>query len=123
MRLVREGNLFTAYRSTNWNHLVSCRHRDDCDGVNGLRRPGYYEQQSPSDGDSDIHQRHGENFVAGDESAADRVDHSARRAGATFTAPATITVTAAASDTDGTITKVDFYRSGQFVRVGHHELV
>ena len=32
--------------------------------------------------------------------------------GATFTAPATITVTAAASDTDGTITRVDFYRGG-----------
>ena len=31
-------------------------------------------------------------------------------AGATFTAPATIAVTATASDTDGTIAKVDFYR-------------
>ena len=36
-------------------------------------------------------------------------------AGATFTAPATITVTAAASDTDGTITKVDFYRGTQLI--------
>ena len=35
--------------------------------------------------------------------------------GATFTAPATITVTAAASDTDGTITKVDFYRGTQLI--------
>ena len=44
-------------------------------------------------------------------------------AGATFTAPATITVTAAASDTDGSITKVDFYRGTQLDRIGHHELV
>ncbi len=43
-------------------------------------------------------------------------------AGATFTAPATITVTATASDTDGTITKVDFYRGTNAHRVGHHEL-
>ncbi len=43
--------------------------------------------------------------------------------GATFTAPATINVTATASDTDGTITKVDFYRGTQLDRIGHHELV
>ena len=36
-------------------------------------------------------------------------------AGATFTAPATINVTATASDTDGTITKVDFYRGTQLI--------
>jgi regulation of enolase protein 1 (concanavalin A-like superfamily) len=35
--------------------------------------------------------------------------------GATFTAPATITVTAAASDTDGAITRVDFYRGSQLI--------
>ena len=36
-------------------------------------------------------------------------------AGATFAAPAAITVTAAASDTDGAITKVDFYRGTQLI--------
>ena len=32
--------------------------------------------------------------------------------GSTFTAPATTTVTATASDADGTVTKVDFYANG-----------
>ena len=44
-------------------------------------------------------------------------------AGATFTEPATITVAASASDTDGTITKVDFYRGSTAHRVGHDELL
>ena len=35
--------------------------------------------------------------------------------GATFTEPATINVTATASDTDGSITKVDFYRGTQLI--------
>jgi hypothetical protein len=35
--------------------------------------------------------------------------------GATFVAPATITVSAAASDVDGTVTRVDFYEGGTLV--------
>src|SRR5205085_2938992 len=35
--------------------------------------------------------------------------------GSTFTAPATISVSASASDADGTITKVDFYANGAFI--------
>ena len=35
--------------------------------------------------------------------------------GSTFAAPASITVTAAASDTDGAVTKVDFYRGTQWI--------
>ena len=35
--------------------------------------------------------------------------------GATFTAPATITVAATASDTDGTVTRVDFYQGPQLI--------
>ena len=37
------------------------------------------------------------------------------RSGATFSAPATITVTATASDTDGTITRVAFYRGTELI--------
>ena len=36
-------------------------------------------------------------------------------ASATYTAPATMTVSASASDTDGTITKVDFYRGSTLI--------
>ncbi len=35
--------------------------------------------------------------------------------GATYTAPATIPLSAAASDTDGTITKVDFFQGAQLI--------
>jgi hypothetical protein len=35
--------------------------------------------------------------------------------GSTFTAPATITVSANASDSDGTVSKVDFYRNGTLI--------
>jgi len=40
---------------------------------------------------------------------APTVSLSAPANGATFTAPATITVSATASDPDGTVTKVDFF--------------
>ena len=43
------------------------------------------------------------------ERAADRVADRARRTARRLTAPATITLTASAADSDGTIAKVDFY--------------
>ena len=43
---------------------------------------------------------------------APNVSISAPTNGATFTAPATITLSAAASDADGTVTVVEFYRGG-----------
>ena len=55
---------------------------------------------------------------AAEQRAADRHADGSRR-GATFTAPATITLTASASDSDGTIAKVDFYRRRDAARHGH----
>jgi regulation of enolase protein 1 (concanavalin A-like superfamily) len=40
---------------------------------------------------------------------------TAPAAGATFTAPATVTVTATAGDTDGTVTRVDFYQGATLI--------
>ena len=40
--------------------------------------------------------------------------------GATFTAPANITVSANASDTDGTIARVDFYQGSTLIGFRHH---
>ena len=41
--------------------------------------------------------------------------------GSTFTAPATTTVAATASDADGTVTKVDFYANGILIGTRYDE--
>ncbi len=41
--------------------------------------------------------------------------------GATYTAPASVTMTATASDSDGTIARVDFYQGTTVVGIGHDE--
>ncbi|HEY9102155.1 Ig-like domain-containing protein, partial [Chitinimonas sp.] len=53
--------------------------------------------------------------VTGGSNAAPTVSLSAPSAGASFTAPAAITVSASASDSDGTIARVDFYAGGTLI--------
>ncbi len=48
---------------------------------------------------------------------------SAPASGASFTAPANVTVSATASDTDGTVARVEFYRGTTLHRVGHDQSV
>ena len=114
VRLVREGELVSAYASSNgsqWtlvgtdrismassvyvglavtshNSLLAAK----CTFTNvAVRRPAAGGNQSPT------------------------VTVTAPASGATFTAPATVTMTASASDPDGSISRVDFYRGSQMV--------
>ena len=114
VRLVREGNLFSAYHSTDgttWSLVgsdsismastvyvgVALTSRDTAQRATATftnltaRAPTTGTNQPPT------------------------VSITSPATGARFTAPATITVTAAASDTDGTINKVDFYRGTQLI--------
>jgi regulation of enolase protein 1 (concanavalin A-like superfamily) len=114
VRLVREGDLFTAYHSTDgttWSLVgsdtismastvyvgVAVTSRDSGERATATftnltaRTPTTGTNQPPT------------------------VSITGPASGATFTAPATITVTATASDTDGAISKVDFYRGTQLI--------
>ena len=114
VRLVREGNLFSAYRSTTgttWS-LVDTETIAMASTVYvGLAITSNNPLATATATFTNVTAR----TVSPGTNQPPTVSITGPAAGATFTAPATITVTAAASDTDGTITKVDFYRSGQFI--------
>jgi regulation of enolase protein 1 (concanavalin A-like superfamily) len=114
LRIVREGNLFSAYQSTNgssWtlvgtdtismtgtvyvgfavtSHMPSTAATATFTNLT-IRTPNSGTNQSPS------------------------VTLTAPSSGATYTAPATISFSASASDSDGSVSRVDFYRGSTLV--------
>ena len=110
VRLVREGNLFSAYHSTDgttWSLVGTDTISMASTVYVGVARDESRHRTARATATFT-------NLTARTPTTGTNqpptVSITSPASGATFTAPATITVTAAASDTDGTITRVDFYR-------------
>jgi regulation of enolase protein 1 (concanavalin A-like superfamily) len=115
VRLVREGDLFTGYHSANgttWR-LV------DSDTLPYMPATLYVGLAVASGTNSATATARFTNVVVRPydlaTNQAPTVSLSSPSAGATYTAPATITLNAAASDSDGTISRVDFYRGSTLI--------
>ena len=109
MRLVREGNLFSAYRSTNgttWSLVGSDTISMASTVYVGLALTSHDTAQRATATFTNLTAR----TLTTGTNQPPTVSITRPSAGATFNAPASITVTATASDTDGTIAKVAFYR-------------
>ena len=115
VRLVREGNLFTAYRSTDGVDMVVRRHRTRSRWPStvyvGLAVTSHNTSATATATFTNVTARAA--TTGGNQPPT--VSITSPAASATFTAPATMTVTASATDTDGTITKVDFYRGSTLI--------
>jgi regulation of enolase protein 1 (concanavalin A-like superfamily) len=109
VRLVREGNLFTAYRSsdgTTWS-LVGTDTITMAPTVHvGLAVLSANVGATATATFTNVTAR----TATTGTNQPPTVSLTSPAAGATFTAPASVTISAAASDTDGTVTQVDFYR-------------
>ena len=108
-RLVREGNLFSAYRSTDgttWSLVGSDTISMASTVYVGVALTSHDTAQRATATFTNLTAR---KLTTGT-NRPPTVSITRPSAGATFTAPASMTVTATASDTDGTISRVDFYR-------------
>jgi len=115
VRLVREGSLFSAYRSTDgtsWSLIGT-------DTIN-MASTVYVGLAVTSHNTASTAAATFTNLTARAATAGSNqpptVSLTTPSAGATFTAPATFVLTAAASDTDGTISKVELYQGTQLLK-------
>jgi regulation of enolase protein 1 (concanavalin A-like superfamily) len=114
VRLVRDGNLFSAYHSTDgttWSLIGTDTIAMASSVYVGLAVTSRSTEATATATFTNVTAR----AATTGTNQPPTVSITSPSAGATFTEPATITVAASASDTDGTIAKVDFYRGSQLV--------
>ncbi len=114
VRLVREGNLFSAYRSTDgtsWSLVGSDTISMASTVYVGVALTSHNTAARATATFTNVTAR----TPTTGTNQPPTVSITSPATGATFTEPATINVTATASDTDGSITKVDFYRGTQLI--------
>jgi regulation of enolase protein 1 (concanavalin A-like superfamily) len=114
VRLVREGNLFSAYRSTDgtsWSLVGSDTISMASTVYVGVALTSHNTAAGATATFTNVTAR----TPTTGTNQPPTVSITGPSTGATFTEPATINVTATASDTDGSITKVDFYRGTQLI--------
>jgi regulation of enolase protein 1 (concanavalin A-like superfamily) len=111
VRLVREGDLFSAYESTDgvsWS-LVGTETIPMAQNVHvGLAVTSHNTGAAVTATFTNVTIKAPAAGSPGN--AAPAVNLTSPAAGSTYTAPASITIAASASDTDGTVSKVDFYQ-------------
>ncbi len=113
VRLVREGNLFSAYRSTDgtsWTLVGTDTITMAATVYVGLAVTSHNSEATATATFTNVTARA---LTTGNQPPT--VSVTSPTTGATFTEPATITLAATASDTDGTVTRVDFYRGTQLI--------
>jgi regulation of enolase protein 1 (concanavalin A-like superfamily) len=116
VRLVREGNLFSAYRSTNgtsWSLLGTDTINMSSTVYVGLAVTSKNNSSTSTATFTNVTAR---TAASGGSNQPPTVSITGPAAGATFASPATFVVTATASDTDGTVSKVDLYQGGQMLK-------
>ena len=119
VRLVREGNLFSAYRSTDgttWSLVGSDAISMASTVYVGLALTSHDTAQRATATFTNLTAR---TPTTGNQPPTVSLTRPA--ASSTFTAPASITLAATASDADGTVTRVDFYRGSTLHRVGYEQ--
>jgi regulation of enolase protein 1 (concanavalin A-like superfamily) len=116
VRLVREGNLFSAYHSTNgtsWTLVATDTIAMASTVYVGLAVTSHNTSATAAASFSNVTAR--TSTGGGGTNQPPTVSVTTPTA-STFTAPAKFTVTAAASDTDGTISKVELYQGTQLLK-------
>ena len=116
VRLVREGNLFSAYRSSNgtsWSLLGSDTINMPSTVYVGLAVTSKNNSATSTATFTNVTAR---TTTGGSSNQPPTVSITGPAAGASFTSPATFVVAASASDTDGTISKVDLYQGTQLLK-------
>jgi regulation of enolase protein 1 (concanavalin A-like superfamily) len=114
VRLVREGNLFSAYRSsdgTTWALVGTDTIAMASTVYVGLAVTSHNAAATATATFTNVTARPATTGT----NQPPTVSLTSPSVGTTFMAPATITLGASASDTDGTISKVDFYRGSQLI--------
>ncbi len=114
MRLVREGNLFSAYRSSDgitWSLVKADTIAMASTVYVGLAVVSVNAAATATATFTNLTARA---FTPGTNQPP-TVALTSPAPGATFTAPATFTLSASASDTDGTVARVDFYQGAQLI--------
>ena len=114
VRLVREGNLFSAYYSTNgmtWSLVGTDTITMGATVYVGLAVTSHNTSVTKTATFTNVTAR----TATTGTNQPPTVSLTSPSTGATFTEPATITVAATASDTDGTVTRVDFYQGPQLI--------
>ena len=114
VRLVREGNLFSAYRSTNgttWSLVGSDAISMASTVYVGLALTSHDTAQRATATFTNLTAR-----TPTTGNRAPTVSLTRPASSSTFTAPASITVEATASDADGNIARVDFYQGSTLLR-------
>jgi hypothetical protein len=115
VRLVREGNLFSAYRSsdgTNWSLMGTDTINMGSTVYVGLAVTSHNTTATADATFTNVTAR----AATTGSNQPPTVSISAPADNASFTAPATFVLTATASDTDGTITKVDLLQGTQLLK-------
>jgi len=114
VRLVREGNLFSAYRSTDgtsWSLIGTDTITMASTVYVGLALTSHNTSATATASFTNVTAR----AATTGTNQPPTVSLTSPTAGASFMEPATITLAATASDTDGTVTKVEFYQGSQLV--------
>jgi regulation of enolase protein 1 (concanavalin A-like superfamily) len=114
IRIVRAGNVFTGYTSadgSSWTQIGSVTFGMASRVQVGLAVTSRNTSTLATGAFSNVSAR----TPSGDSNQAPSVSLTAPSAGATFTAPANVTLTASASDADGSVAKVDFYRGSTLI--------
>ena len=115
VRLVREGSLFSAYESANgstWTLVGTDTISMSGTIYVGLAVTSQMRSGAASASFTNVTIR----TPSGGSNQSPSVTLTAPSSGATYTAPATLSFSASASDADGTISRVDFYRDSTLVR-------
>ena len=114
VRLVREGNLFSAYTSsdgTTWSLVGTDTINLPSTVYVGLAVSSHDVAATATATFSNVTAR----ALTTGTNQPPTVSITSPSTGATFTAPATITLSASASDTDGTVARVEFYRGSTLI--------
>jgi len=114
VRLVREGNLLTGYQSTDgqtWTLIGS----DSIPMASTVYVGVAVTSHNPNARSAAVFTNVTVSTPGGPANHPPTASLTSPASGATYTAPATIPLSAAASDTDGTIAKVDFFQGAQLI--------
>ncbi len=115
VRLVRTGSLFSAYKSADGNVWTLVGTKTIAMGATAYVGLAITSHKAAVAATATFTNVTISGTTSGGGNQAPTVAITAPAGGASYTAPATVAISASAGDTDGTVARVDFYASGAFV--------